>query len=615
LTDSIRSIKLNPTRCLSLRNLGGTTHAEILASPNRAFLHFDSIVTVFSTRAYSIEPEKSYEAYVGTGEHVAHSIYWGSNCGQSWNQTYDQTRYGSTIALVSSLSLIKIGPQWLPAEATETRTSTYYAGPATFTSKLDSSGVVTTIESGSATVFDFQYTVSSTEVLDLNSGAFTFNRATHTSGSMTGIDDAPCPYEDHEIFSSTATLPITLTEFAGSPDLSIQKLAVIQNGQPIIDIDGDGIIDFKAGTASEVTVEVVGNLLPQNPGLVGVTFEQETGSPQTKYIYARNGTENVTFPFVPTRSGLQNLTARVQTVTGETNLSNNTATIQVDVKPQIMLLAEAIDGDVIKPSVVACATASTSPYSRDRFERKSVKIRCVDRAKMDQPVEGCTFLAKLVREPGDFDGGHERAHIGDRPLGKVLPLSAMAGLQPIPLAGATIQYESPEIAGVVKLEISGTGPNAVVVEPYVITFHVKDGDFTRLVEPVVDGKQWLILDVQSHPTGVHGTKALSDAIPALVDEYINELKVNEVDLQAANPIESEAVSLLWGGLLDVHRRWAVPHCTHRDGSAMDISINYIESLRSYILPVEQEAIEWALIKTRHSFTKVREGNHWHVRKK
>ncbi|OFZ20026.1 MAG: hypothetical protein A2X94_11740 [Bdellovibrionales bacterium GWB1_55_8] len=107
---------------------------------------------------------------------------------------------------------------------------------------------------------------------------------------------------------------------------------------------------------------------------------------------------------------------------------------------------------------------------------------------------------------------------------------------------------------------------------------------------------------------------MSDAIPDLVQAYREELERRGLDLQTANPLESEAVSLLWGGLLDIHRQWTRPHCTHRDGTAIDISVKHIDSLKSHISEGERQAIKDALLNSQNIFYSRPEGDHWHVRK-
>jgi hypothetical protein len=52
---------------------------------------------------------------------------------------------------------------------------------------------------------------------------------------------------------------------------------------------------------------------------------------------------------------------------------------------------------------------------------------------------------------------------------------------------------------------------------------------------------------------------------------------------APTPLESEAVSLPHGGLFDINDDWSQPHCSHREGKSIDLSLSKLTAAEQKVL--------------------------------
>ncbi|MNL03061.1 hypothetical protein D3C87_1235870 [compost metagenome] len=48
-------------------------------------------------------------------------------------------------------------------------------------------------------------------------------------------------------------------------------------------------------------------------------------------------------------------------------------------------------------------------------------------------------------------------------------------------------------------------------------------------------------------------------------------------------IKSQAASLAWGGLYDIKKDWKKPHCGHRDGNTIDLSLSNLTNYEKKLL--------------------------------
>lgn len=401
-------------------------------------------------------------------------------------------------------------------------------------------------------------------------------------------------------------------------DLSIVGVSLAQNGQINPDPDGDGIVDLVAGvpvTAS--TTFAAQNLGTQSP-FVPVTLNYQ-GYIENRTVDLSSGSAAVQATFIPIGSGLQTLSASIQAAQGETNLGNNTRTGQVRVRSQLKLVAEPLDGKSVEngpprvvqvlPSLYACGRIT------ETLRRPRLQIKCIDESS-GQPVavDGCSYRTHL--EEGPYDGGHDKIHSEPRPLGYILPESAW-NWTALPQAGSTIRFETPDIAGLVDFVIEGRSPSGEVLAPFRVRYQVKTPGF----EPIsVSG---LAFDVESHSSGTHGTKAMSGKLGKLIERYIK----NAQSAGISNPpiLESEAASLPWGGLFDIDFDWLTPHCGHRDGITLDLSLSVFRNSSTEREKTLANALAKAVKEAGFDFTYAPESpnppkgkpkpDHWHIRMK
>lgn len=128
----------------------------------------------------------------------------------------------------------------------------------------------------------------------------------------------------------------------------------------------------------------------------------------------------------------------------------------------------------------------------------------------------------------------------------------------------------------------------------------------------------LSLSVASHSTGVYGTSAMKVALTRMVSLYRNIATVKDVPQNFIPDIESQGASLPWGGLFDYKVPWQAPHCSHRDGNTIDISINSVFTGKPYETQLKASLAE-ALIEAGFNCWVPSESpsnpsaSHWHLK--
>jgi hypothetical protein len=255
-------------------------------------------------------------------------------------------------------------------------------------------------------------------------------------------------------------------------------------------------------------------------------------------------------------------------------------------------LDQGIPTLAMKPTVFGCGQI---PFYSD--ERTFV-LKCINKVT-GQSVDGCRFATNL--KSGPKHGGHEHDY-DSRPLGQAYIDETL----PIPAGGLEFTYLPPEISGDVDFGITGTGPRGETVSPAFLRLDLRAGDFKPIDVP------FLTFDVKSHPQGTYGTEKLSDKLKIAIMNFRAE--VADAGIGPIPVIESESASLPFGGLFDIHYAtdspWTAPHCSHRDGRRIDISLSVFDAFPA---PTRQKlalVLEQAMMDA--GLSPVREGDHWHV---
>jgi hypothetical protein len=178
--------------------------------------------------------------------------------------------------------------------------------------------------------------------------------------------------------------------------------------------------------------------------------------------------------------------------------------------------------------------------------------------------------------------------------------------------GTTLSYGAPEVSGDIALTIMGTDPsgNAISDVPATLIFHVRSASSQNWI-PLSNENIDVIINgadpSPSHPFGYYGTPAMADALEDLGQNFASTLNVSETPPH----IHSQAASLPWGGIYDIQKDWDTPHCGHRDGMTIDLSL-------SNLTLKERQKLSAATQRSGLGFFYVPESpsnprtNHWHA---
>jgi hypothetical protein len=196
--------------------------------------------------------------------------------------------------------------------------------------------------------------------------------------------------------------------------------------------------------------------------------------------------------------------------------------------------------------------------------------------------------------------------------------------------GTSFVYEPPEIALDVTLQITGeafpigsTNSTAIPVEGATTTYFsvsepgsVPDdksngwGTLVRSFIKVIDGAD----DNPSHSLGFYGSTDMETAIDNMGPTFKANVLAIPIDPRMPIPnivpiLRSQAASLPHGGLYDWHKNWTTPHCGHRDGGTIDISLTGLDPNSEQTKPltfVQIEALESAILSSGLAFYVVTE---------
>jgi hypothetical protein len=181
-------------------------------------------------------------------------------------------------------------------------------------------------------------------------------------------------------------------------------------------------------------------------------------------------------------------------------------------------------------------------------------------------------------------------------------------------SGTTLNYAAPEVSGDVILTITGTDPNGNQIAsnnlPAPITFHVWASGSPNWV-PLSNADLSVIVNgadpSPSHPLGYYGTSAMADSVDELSQNFVDALSATETPPR----IYSQAASLPWGGIYDIQRDWDTPHCGHRDGMTIDLSLSNLDAGEKKELATAAKDSGLGFYYVPESPSNPR-ANHWHA---
>lgn len=253
------------------------------------------------------------------------------------------------------------------------------------------------------------------------------------------------------------------------------------------------------------------------------------------------------------------------------------------------------------PSDAICKGAAAR-YSREEFEIRN----CL----------GCKITFNLAKGT-TYDTGHESGHSGTHPIGKIVGKSL--GVQyTIGSNPYFYEYEAPDVSVEIELSTDLEVPNPA---PYPPSFVSIDYTILAYVPGLVnaDTIPTLILfdNITSHPD--NGTYLTPDALGAitfsLIDYKDRAETIYSVPTGSIVRPKSEGASLKYGGLFDVNKNFINPHCTHREGTDIDIGMSLFNA-SSYSSDLKN-ALEGALLDAGFTFPVPIErpaylpSTHWH----
>lgn len=183
----------------------------------------------------------------------------------------------------------------------------------------------------------------------------------------------------------------------------------------------------------------------------------------------------------------------------------------------------------------------------------------------------------------------------------------------IPVEGLVVTYTAPERSGAILNNISALDPNGstIVTTNTVISAKIKD-----LIHLNIPGLEFQ--NINSHPgEGTYGTNNLQEKMIAAMTLFKQLAIENDIPEIEIPTLKSEGASLSWGGLFDINQNWHAPHCSHRNGTDIDISMSpFTNSPYKNQLKL---SLQKALSKNQLSFPVTVESpsnisaTHWHTR--
>jgi hypothetical protein len=283
------------------------------------------------------------------------------------------------------------------------------------------------------------------------------------------------------------------------------------------------------------------------------------------------------------------------------------------------LVAEIVNSPSVTKDGVLTTEIEPSIYPScgklsEVHNKVKVKIKCLD-LKTNSEVEGCQYTLDLAHNNEHFDGGHTNGlHIYSRPLAQsISPENAQTSYIPLPKEGDLIELEVPQVSGEFDIILKGKTLDNKSIDETIVRVQVKTPGFISMKDLNIrfDTSE----PVNSHTEGVYGDQRIKSELQLLISSF-NKRVQDRLNIQPPK-LESEAASLPWGGIYDISRNWLHPHCGHRDGRTLDLSLsifnNYDEATKLELKDILADVIA----KSNFAFTWYLESptsnaDHWHM---
>lgn len=246
--------------------------------------------------------------------------------------------------------------------------------------------------------------------------------------------------------------------------------------------------------------------------------------------------------------------------------------------------------------------------------KQELKLQCLEKQNdgTRKAVAGCKI--QYAFELGDEDGGHAHGYSlrSDR-FGKI-PELGEGITREIPETGLILTYIAPEAAGDVKIRFAAVDSNGRQIQGLNDSL-IRLRAVTNLLD--LRDSSHFGFSIDSHPgDGFYGTQSLNDALANTASQYESDLTKKFPKLPIPG-LSSEAGSLEWGGLFDINRDWEAPHCGHRLGTEIDISMSVFANAKNgkAAKKILARSIRDAGLALPVPVESLRNpsANHWHVR--
>ena len=410
-------------------------------------------------------------------------------------------------------------------------------------------------------------------------------------------------------------------------DLAVSTPQVSQTGATIS--PSDGLLQVGATMPAQINVPISGSGF-NSPETRSTTVTLQAGlhnysqNISLSAVQSAGGTLNVPFTvtFDPSDTGVQTITATIdpENALNETNFSNNTASIQVKVGRTVKLVKTVTKEDgtqqdpdwfTMIPSVQVFGTHCSSAANHSEY--RTITLKCVD-ATNSEAVDGCAVA--LSAKTGSITGGHDPLTHGRRPLFESLTFTAndsdvaLGTPIPIPTSGLSIDYEAPQPAGEVIMSFDLKYSQGMAKPPTDTYIEVQAAETYISLKPADTGQLTTGLEFvnfNSHPSdGWYGTRDMMITLSQLIGNYLREA-TDTFGVDNPDYLYSEAASLSLGGVFDIKHHWTDPHCGHRDGRTLDISVSNLQND-----PGQLAALKAALMKTHVKWKLESNPPHYHV---
>lgn len=396
-------------------------------------------------------------------------------------------------------------------------------------------------------------------------------------------------------------------------DLIVSEPQFTQNGATV---DSEGLLNLLPGVPIQVTVpiSIIRGSIPEASAVsVNLWHGSESASKTIRVNDIPDaGTQKVFFTInlqggeetIVTISAGVNADLRIP----ETDYTNNYVSVRVRVQSSYVLILSSDNVELpsgstlsIAPSIVPAPGCGLKEFKSS----KSFSIKCVNK-NTNAPVDGCKY--SVTPELGFYSGGHDH-NTANRPLGNISPPANLD--TPISSQGTAFNYIASDISQEVKLSITGKDP-----------FGGSLNSLSTLIQiRVLESEAWATLSNEyidvvengadpfaSHIAGHFGTFEMAKRVRDM-GRYFNEALGNR---EVAPKLKSEAGSLPWGGLYDWHKDWKKPHCGHRDGKTIDLSVKTLTSRQKAFLQKAVKDARLGFYYIPESPSSSNPNIHWHA---